>query len=129
VREAMALNQITPFLHVPDMNAALDFFCETLPFTLRFRESNYAYIAFGNAAIRLLEEPGRALTSDGKARVSVYIDVPSVDQLHAQLRERLEKLSPDRVEPIMDKPWGQREFQVRIPDGNWLTFGQPAAVS
>jgi len=125
----MASNQVTPFLHVPDMNAALDFFCETLSFTLRFKESNYAYIGFGNAAIRLLEEPGRVLTPDGKARVSVYIDVPSVDQLHAQLRERLEKLSPDRVEPVMDKPWGQREFQVRIPDGDWLTFGQPATVS
>jgi catechol 2,3-dioxygenase-like lactoylglutathione lyase family enzyme len=121
------VKQITPFLHVPDMNAALGFFCETLPFTLKYRESNYAYIVFGNAAVRLLEEPGRGLTPDGKARVSMYIDVSSVDELHAQLRERLDKLPPDRVEPVMNKPWGQREFQVRLPDGDWLTFGQPTA--
>jgi catechol 2,3-dioxygenase-like lactoylglutathione lyase family enzyme len=123
----MTTNQITPFLHVPDLNAAIKFFCETLPFVLKFRDGNYAYIVFGNVALRLLEEPERVLTPDGKARVSVYIDVTSVDELRAQLRERLEKLPPDRIEPIMNKPWGQREFQVRLPDGDWLTFGQPAA--
>jgi uncharacterized glyoxalase superfamily protein PhnB len=122
----MALNYVTPFLHVPDMEVALRFFCETLPFTLRIRHSNYAVVVFDGAYIRILEEPGRRLTPDGKARVSVYIDVPSVDELHAQLRERLANLPADRVEPIMDKPWGQREFQVRLPDGDWLTFGQPA---
>ncbi len=117
---------ITPFLHVPDINAALAFFCETLPFALRFRESNYAVVAFGNCAIRMLEEPDRRLTPDGKARVSVYIDVPDVDELHAQLCERLEKLPLGQVEPIQVRPWRQREFQVRLPDGDWLTFGQPA---
>jgi len=50
-----------------------------------------------------------------------------VDELHAHLREALDRLPPDRVEPVMDKPWKQREFQVRLPDGDWLTFGQPAA--
>jgi len=125
----MTQTQITPFLHVPDMNAALSFFCETLPFTLRFRESNYAVVAFGNCAIRMLEEPDRILTPDGKARVSVYIDVPNVDELYARLRDRLEGLPSGLFEAIQDKPWRQREFQVRLPDGDWLTFGQPAAVA
>jgi len=125
--ERLLVKQVTPFLHVPDMNAALTFFCETLPFKVLFRHSNYAYIAFGNAAVRLLEEPERVPTPDGKARVSMYIDVSSVDELHAQLRQHLDVLPADRVEPVMNKPWGQREFQVRLPDGDWLTFGQPAA--
>jgi len=121
------LSQITPFLHVPDLEGALSFFCETLPFSTRFRDGNYAVVVFGSSAIRLLEEPGRALTPDGKARVSVYIDVPGIDELYSRLRERLDKLPSDRVEPITRTPWGQREFQVRLPDGDWLTFGQPAA--
>jgi catechol 2,3-dioxygenase-like lactoylglutathione lyase family enzyme len=117
--------QITPFLHVPDLEAALSFFCETLPFEVRFRQPGYAYVELAGCGLRLLEERGRRLQADGKARVAVYVDVESVDDLHAQLREVLANLPPDRVEPLMDKPWKQREFQVRLPDGDWLTFGQP----
>jgi uncharacterized glyoxalase superfamily protein PhnB len=118
--------QVTPFLHVPNLKAALSFFCETLPFMVKYKAADYAYIELGRAGLRLLEEPSRVLTPDGKARVSVYIDVSNVDELYGQLRERLESLPADSVEPIMNKGWGQREFQVRLPDGDWLTFGQPA---
>ena len=117
--------QITPFLHVPDMESALKFFCDTLRFEAKFRESNYAYVELAGCGLRILEEPGRRLTADGKARMTVYIDVSNVDELHAQLRESLDKLPPQDVEPLRNKSWRQREFQVRMPDGDWLTFGQP----
>ncbi|MEO8054970.1 MAG: VOC family protein [Acidobacteriota bacterium] len=117
--------QITPFLHVPDLAAALSFFCETLPFEVKFQQPGYAYVELAGCGLRLLEERTRNLQADGKARVSVYVDVESVDDLHARLQAALAKLPPDRVEPILDKAWNQREFQVRLPDGDWLTFGQP----
>jgi uncharacterized glyoxalase superfamily protein PhnB len=119
------VHQITPFLHVLDMESALKFFCETLRFEAKYRESNYAYVELGGCGLRILEEPHRRLTADGKARVSVYIDVSNIDDLHAQLRETLVKLPLRDVEPLENKPWKQREFQVRMPDGDWLTFGQP----
>src|SRR5688572_11559848 len=118
--------QITPFLHVPDMKEALAFFCDTLPFVLRFQHSNYAYVEFGGAGLRLLEEPNRTLTPDGKARVAVCIDVENVDELYAQLKSRREQLPADRVEAVKVMPWRQKEFQVRLPDGDWMTFGQAA---
>ena len=121
------VHQITPFLHVPDLEAALAFFCDTLRFELKYRESNYAYVELAGCGLRLLEEPRRVLTADGKARVSVYIDVSDVNELYATLREALDRLPRDRVEPVLDKSWKQREFQVRLPDGDWLTFGQPVA--
>jgi hypothetical protein len=31
------------------------------------------------------------------------------------------------VEPLKNMPYHQREFQVRMPDGDWLNFGAPAA--
>lgn len=108
------------------MAKALEFFCETLPFVMRIRHSNYAYIELQGAGLRLLEEPERKLTPDGKARVAVYIDVDDVDELYEQLRERLEKLLPGNVEPPRVQHWKQKEFQVRLPDGDWLTIGQPA---
>ena len=121
------VHQITPFLHVPEMESALKFFCDTLRFEAKFRESNYAYLELGGCGLRILEEPRRKLTADGQARVSVYIDVSNVDALHMQLRECLDKLPPENVEPLANKSWRQREFQVRMPDGDWLTFGQPVA--
>lgn len=123
------VHQITPFLHVLDMESALRFFCDTLRFEAKYRESNYAYVELGGCGLRILEEPHRRLTADGKARVSVYIDVSNIDELHLQLRESLVKLPLKDVEPLENKPWKQREFQVRMPDGDWLTFGQPVAAA
>jgi uncharacterized cupin superfamily protein/catechol 2,3-dioxygenase-like lactoylglutathione lyase family enzyme len=117
------IHQVTPFLHVPDLEAALAFFCGALGFVLRFRETDYAYVELEGCGLRLLEEPGR--TAGGKARVTVYVDVADVDALHARLAPGLATLPPDRVEPLTNQPWCQREFQVRLPDGDWLTFGAP----
>jgi catechol 2,3-dioxygenase-like lactoylglutathione lyase family enzyme len=122
-----AIRQVTPFLHVPDLEAALALFCGVLGFVLRFREADYAYVELEGCGLRMLEEPGRL--RDSKARVTVYVDVADVDALHARLAPALATLPPECVEPLTDQPWRQREFQVRLPDGDWLTFGaaRPAA--
>jgi len=119
------IHQITPFLHVPNMEDALAFFCGVLTFELKFRQSNYAYVELAGCGLRLLEEPQRKLNIDGKARVTVYVDVSDVDALHAKLSPALASLPQDRVEPLKDQHWRQREFQVRMPDGDWITFGAP----
>ncbi len=119
--------QITPFLHVPDMVESLAFFCDLLTFDLKARHTNYAYVELAGCGLRLLEEPTRRLQADGKARVTVYIDVADVDVLHARLGTALASLPTARVEPLKDMPYGQREFQVRMPDGDWLNFGAAAA--
>jgi catechol 2,3-dioxygenase-like lactoylglutathione lyase family enzyme len=119
--------QITPFLHVPNMQEALAFFCGLLSFELKHRHNDYAYIELSGCGLRLLEEPTRKITFDGKARVTVYIDVADIDALHAKLTPALSALPPDRVEPLKDTPYNQKEFQVRMPDGDWLNFGTAAA--
>lgn len=121
------IHQITPFLHVVNMAEAVAFFCDVLGFELKARHSNYAYVDLGGCGLRLLEEPTRKLQADGKARVTVYVDVADVDALHSQLGPALAALPPDRVEPLKNMPYGQREFQVRMPDGDWLNFGMAAA--
>lgn len=65
------IHQITPFLHVPDLPAALVFFCDVLRLELKHRHGDYAHLELGGRALRLLEEPVRPLTPAGKARVSV----------------------------------------------------------
>ena len=120
------IHQITPFLHVPDLPEAVRFFCDALTFELKFRQAGYAYVELAGCGLRLLEEPDRRLQADGKARVTVYIDVEDVDAMYARLRTALAQLTPDRLQPPRTMPWGQREFQVRMPDDDWLSFGTRA---
>lgn len=120
--------QATPFLHVPDLAQAVDFFTRILRFEVKFSISNYVYMERGNAGIRILEERGRKSKGPGEARVSVYVDVRDVDALYAELLPELRTLKGGDVQAPADQSWGQREFQVRLPDGHWLTFGMPVAA-
>jgi catechol 2,3-dioxygenase-like lactoylglutathione lyase family enzyme len=119
------LLQATPFLHVPDLPRALDWFTRVLRFEIRYRAQGYAYLEREGAAIRVLEEPDRALPAGDRLRITVYIDVRDVDALHTELRSELATLPSEDVHGPTDEPWGQRELHVRLPDGQWLAFGQP----
>jgi uncharacterized glyoxalase superfamily protein PhnB len=121
------LLQATPFLHVPDLERALDLFVRVLRFEVKYRLSDYAYLEREGAAIRILEERGRNLHLEEKVRMTVYIDVVNVDALYLELLSELAGLPSNDVTPPTDRPWGQREFLVRLPDGQWLAFGQAIA--
>ena len=118
------VHQITPMLHVPNLEKALHLLCDTLTFEVKYREPGYAYLELQNSGLRILEEPGRSTTPDGKARMTVYVDVSDVDQLYELLRSKLDTLAKEMVEPPRDKSWSQREFMVKLPDGDWIAFGQ-----
>lgn len=114
--------QVTPFMHVPDLQKALDFFTGVLGFTVPFHQDNYAYIQRETVAFRLLEaEPGCAPTAHGG--FAYYIDVRDVDALYAELRPKLDALPPGDVHGPADKSYNQRELLVRAPDGNLIAFG------
>jgi len=123
----MELLQATPFLHVPDLERALDLFVRVLRFEVKYRLDEYAYVEREGAAIRILEERVRDLHLEEKVRMTVYVDVVDVDALYAELRSELASMPAGDVAPPTDRPWGQREFLVRLPDGQWLAFGQPIA--
>ena len=122
--EMSTVHQITPFLHVPNLQQALALLCDVLTFELKYREPDYAYLELQNSGLRVLEEATRVTISDGNARMTVYVDITDVDELYERLRPRLGQLPTEMVEAPQDKPWRQREFMVRLPDGNWIVFGQ-----
>ena len=116
---------VTPFLLVSDLDAALDFFTRVLGFTVPYQVANYAYLALDAAGLRLLAERTATPVTREHARTTVYIDVNDVDALYAELQPRLATLPADDVQAPVNQDWGMRELSVRMPDGHWLTFGQP----
>ena len=59
-------------------------------------------------------------TAIGDHSYVAYIEVVHIDELYREFQSReIELLS----EPE-DKPWGQREFGIRTPDGHRFMFGE-----
>lgn len=116
--------QITPFMHVTDLERALAFFTDVLGFETLFRSADYAYVQRESAAIRILQSRGAEGAPPGNRRFAYYVDVRDVDALHAELKPRLDTLPAGDVHGPADKPYGQRELLVLAPDGNLIAFGQ-----
>lgn len=114
--------QVTPFLHVANLQKALDFFTDILGFSVLFRQDGYAYIHRETVGFRLLQAEDCEV-SPGRRRFAYYIDVRDVDALYAELKPKLDMLPPGDVHGPADKPYGQRELLVLAPDGELIAFG------
>jgi len=115
---------ITPFIHVPDIEAALHFFVDVLGFTCPFRMTDYAYVEREGCGVRLLQNRGDDGAPPGNRRFAYYIDVRDLDSLHAELKPRLDALPPRDVHGPVNQHYGQRELMIVAPDGNLIVFGQ-----
>jgi catechol 2,3-dioxygenase-like lactoylglutathione lyase family enzyme len=119
------LIQVTPFMHVQDIESALAFFTGILGFEVPYRDgSSYAYIQRETVAFRILEQHGPDGAPPGNRRFAYYIDVRDVDQLYAELKPKLDTLPKGDVFGPINQPYGQRELLVLAPDGNLIAFGQ-----
>lgn len=115
--------RITPFIHVPDIDAAVSFF-ERLGFTTYFRQDDYAYVQRECAGVRLLQNHGDDGAPPGNRRFAYYIDVEDIEKLYSELKPVLDTMPAGDVHGPADKPYKQREVCVLAPDGNLLVFGQ-----
>ena len=118
--------RITPFIHVPNIDAAVAFF-ERLGFTAHFRMGDYAYVQRECAGVRLMQNQGDDGAPQGDRRFSYYIDVEDIEALYQELKPVLDAMPLGHVHGPADKPYGQREVCVLAPDGNLLVFGQSIA--
>jgi catechol 2,3-dioxygenase-like lactoylglutathione lyase family enzyme len=126
---ATNLIQITPFIHVPDLARALEFFRDLLGFQVLVRMDDYAYLEREAIGIRLMQNHGEDGAPQGNRRFAYYIDVRDVDALYSELKPKLDTLPPRDVHGPANKSYGQRELLVLAPDGNLLAFGQAIQAS
>lgn len=115
------IHQVTPFMRVPELDAAVAFFVDTLGFTVGFRGGEYAYVHRDGAAFRIVED--EPLPPRGNGRYTSYIDVADVEALYTELKPKLDLLPAGHVSPLCNQPYGQREFAVIGPDGDLIGFG------
>jgi catechol 2,3-dioxygenase-like lactoylglutathione lyase family enzyme len=119
-REATAVRvtQIIADLHVPDLDAAKDFYRDFLgladeglglDWVARFSSPD------GDVAVQLLTHDAAAAHDPV---VSVKVD--DVDAAYDDARRRGYEI----VHPLRIEPWGVRRFFVRAPDGNVLNIVQ-----
>lgn len=116
--------QVTPIMHVDDLDRAVKFFTEILGFETQFRASKYAYVHRETAGFRMLERTGSDGGLPGNRRFAYYIYVRDVNRLYAKLKPKLDTLPDGDVYGPADQSYGQRELLVLAPDGNLLAFGQ-----
>jgi catechol 2,3-dioxygenase-like lactoylglutathione lyase family enzyme len=116
--------QVTPFLHVDNLESALTFFNNILGFQTQFRMENYAYVQRETVGFRILEQHGSGAATPGNRRFAYYIDVRDVDQLYDELKPKLDTLPRADVYGPVNQSYGQRELLVLAPDGNLIAFGQ-----
>ena len=113
----MVMRVAVPVLPCRDVQAARSYFTDALGFDTIFTwetPPSYAAVIRDTAEFHLYAEG-----SFSPARVAVVVD--DVDSCHDELRAR----GADIVEPLADRPYGMRDFNVRTPDGHLLIFSQP----
>ena len=119
---------VVPSIRVDDMAEALDFYVGRLGFTAEGdAEQQNVSVVRGDA--RLMIETtadfyGDAYNAAIRQRLgsaspnALYMEAEDLEELHSAL----EGSDVGIVDPLADRTWGQAEFTVEDPAGNWLTF-------
>ncbi|MEM8923310.1 MAG: VOC family protein [Actinomycetota bacterium] len=107
---------------VADMGVAVDFY-RRLGFEVEQYDSGYAWVRHrGEELLHLALAP--ALNPEDNAAAG-YLHVQDVADWHAAWSATDADAEVGVVVgPLLDQPWGMREFSLRDPSGNLLRIGQ-----
>lgn len=114
-----------PILGVPDVEAARDYFVETLAFTCTgFHkggdEAVYAIVVRAGGEIHLQIRRGERPTDREEHETDAFVIVPDVDALYDELEGRVTMLRD-----IQNEPYGMRDFTIELPFGPRIAFATP----
>jgi uncharacterized glyoxalase superfamily protein PhnB len=125
---------VIPSIRVRDLKGALDFYQQTLGFKLarggpdednNSLDRGDAHIMIEKATAFYSPEYNAAIKEriGGQSAMALYIEAPDLEELHEQAKSAGAKV----IDPLAERPWGQSEFTVEDPEGNWLTFWKATA--
>jgi catechol 2,3-dioxygenase-like lactoylglutathione lyase family enzyme len=118
-----------PILPCTSIPATVSFYTKTLHFKGVLPEDpeqplcSVSVGVHANANLYLLKYPAEETHTPGT--VMIWLGTEALDQYYELLKKQEgegEGGKVDIAEDIEDKPWGYRQFTVRDPDGNRITF-------
>ena len=120
---------VLPSIRVRDLSAALEFYTQRLGFEIvrGGPGDDNVSIRRGDASLMLetvadFYSPGynAAIRNrlEGNSATTLYIEAEDLDALH----EAAVAAGVTIPDPLARREWGQHEFTVEDPEGNWLTF-------
>jgi catechol 2,3-dioxygenase-like lactoylglutathione lyase family enzyme len=125
---------VIPTIRVQDMADALALYTGALGFTLERGGADEGNCALVRGDARLMLETPSGFYGDAyNAAIEERLGAKSPNALYFEeadidgFRERVEAAGARIVDPLAERPWGQREFTVEDSAGNWLTFWAASA--
>ena len=125
---------VIPTIRIRDMAEALALYTGPLEFSLERGAADEGNCALVRGDARLMLETPSGFYGDeydaaiedrlgSKSANALYIEATDVDGFYDRVRTAGVRV----VDPLAERPWGQREFTVEDHVGNWLTFWAAAA--
>ena len=119
---------IIPTLKVTSMRNSIDFYTETLGFTLKWSWTEAEqFQAIGDPDFACLE-CGQAVLflskNDGGTACAIFIEMPFIEDVE-ELSEAIDKSGNLPTRP-QEMPWGSLEFILPDPDGHKIRFSCPS---
>lgn len=108
-------------LAVKDLIKSADFYKNKLGFKTLWEGEGWHFLIRDSVKIMLGECSDEQSASEiGDHSYFAYFDVENIDALYNEYKVNDVRILSD----IEDKPWGQREFSIRTPDGHRINFGE-----
>ncbi len=108
-----------PIIPARDTEAATAWYRDELGFEVFHVEPEYAIAGRGESWIHFW---GPSDIAPEDSMTMIRVGVRGIDELHTGCQER-GIVHPNA--PLVQQPWGFREFSVRDRDGNLVTFFEP----
>jgi uncharacterized glyoxalase superfamily protein PhnB len=129
----MSAWSVIPSIRVEDLDAALSFYVDRLGFSAE-GDAQHGNVSVVRGDARLMLESAADFYADAynaaiRERLgsvsphALYMEADDLEELHASLEGSEVRI----VDALADRPWGQAEFTVEDPAGNWLTFWRKRA--
>lgn len=123
---------VIPSIRVRDMERAAAFYVGTLGFEVRRGSADEGNMSLALADANIMIEGTTAFYSDSyneaiarrvgsTSAMALYIESADLSALH----RAVVAAGVEIVDPLAEREWGQSEFTIADPDGNWLTFWEP----
>lgn len=127
---------VIPSIRFRSLPEALAFYLGPLEFSLASGSEDENHVSVTRGDARLMLEGATDFYGDdynaairerlGSGSASaLYIEAPDVAAFHSRLQAAGARI----VDPLAERPWGQSEFTVEDPEGNWLTFWEATPSS